>query len=110
MCTIIVVVVVVVVVYMCVCVCMSKTVYSGKLKDSQVFVHVYITSCRPHTHTGSALHQLAEEVVELLKEQCGKEVFSTAHTAVHQHTAAVRTRRRAEKAFRVSLFINTIFS
>ena len=48
-----------------------------------------------------SLHHLAEEVVDLIKDQCGKEVFSVAHTAVHQQAIAVRTKRRTEKALQV---------
>ena len=48
-----------------------------------------------------SLHHLAEEVVDLMKDQCGKEVFSVAHTAVHQQAVAVRTKRRTEKALQV---------
>ena len=51
--------------------------------------------------SGATLHHLAEEVVELIKDQCGKEVFSVAHTAVHQQAAAVRTKRRTERALQV---------
>ena len=48
-----------------------------------------------------SLHHLAEEVVDLIKDQCGKEVFSVAHTTVHQQAVAVRTKRRTEKALQV---------
>jgi len=45
---------------------------------------------------------LAEEVVELLKEKCGKSVFAAAHTTVHQAAAVVKTKRKAERAMEVS--------
>ena len=56
-----------------------------------------------------SLHHLAEEVVDLIKDQCGKEVFSVAHTAVHQQAVAVRTKRRTEKALQVYNTAKIIF-
>eukprot|EP00731_Ephydatia_muelleri_P001007 Em0001g1007a len=47
---------------------------------------------------GEELHLLAQEVVEMMKEVCGKETFSKAYAVVHQGVAATRERRRKAQA------------
>ena len=52
---------------------------------------------------GEELHVLAQEVVEMMKEVCGKETFSKAYALVHQGVAATRERRRKAQAIQVGL-------
>ncbi len=50
---------------------------------------------------GEALHSLAQEVSEMMKDICGRESFSKAYSRVHQAAAVVRERRRTQAALEV---------
>ena len=51
---------------------------------------------------GDELHSLAQEVVNLMKGVCGKEVFSQAYALVHQMVLSSREKRRQQAALEVS--------
>ena len=46
---------------------------------------------------------LAQEVMEMVKEVCGKEAFSKAYAMVHQGVTATRDRRRKAQALQVGV-------
>ena len=50
---------------------------------------------------GDELHSLAQEVLELMKGVCGKEVFSQAYAQVHQTVLSSREKRRQQAALEV---------
>lgn len=50
---------------------------------------------------GKDLQELAQEVVELMKEVCGKEAFSLAYAHVRKEVAVARERRRGQAALEV---------
>ena len=60
---------------------------------------------------GEALHNLALEVVELVKGVCGKESFSVAYSKVLSAAQEKRVKRKAQYALEVhgsGLYSNTI--
>ena len=54
---------------------------------------------------GEDLSDLANEVVELMKEVCGKEAFSVAYARLRKEMAVVRVKRRGQAALEVSRLI-----
>ena len=53
---------------------------------------------------GKDLHSLSLEVVELLKETCGKDAFSKAYAIVQKKVIAVREKRRKQAVLEVKNF------
>ena len=51
---------------------------------------------------GEELHTLAVEVVEVMKETCGKEEFARAYSAVHRMALDTREKRKKHAALEVS--------
>ncbi len=54
---------------------------------------------------GEELYSLAQEVVDLMKSVCGREVFSSAYAQVHQTVSGVREKRRKQAALEVSVCV-----
>ncbi len=50
---------------------------------------------------GPELHSLATEVVDLIKETCGKDVFAGAYARVQRKSVETRERRKKEAVMEV---------
>ncbi len=57
---------------------------------------------------GEELYNLAQEVVDLIKNVCGREAFSIAYAQVHQTVSGVRQQRRKQAALEVWLIHMTV--
>ena len=76
----------------CVCVCERESDRQRKVAgDGSLMLNC----------TGAALHILAQEAVDLLKNLSGKDAFALAYMHVHHAAQAVRDQRRVEHAMEV---------
>lgn len=55
---------------------------------------------------GEALHSLAQEVMEVMKEVCGREAFSRGYSVTHLRALKARENRRKQAALEVSYSTN----